>query len=135
MTSERGSSPIELVLGLMMIVVPAAIVVLLVAPIFEARNFARRAAAEAARAGVIAVDDPLGSATNSVAASAAGLGISPESVLIEFCDALPCSWERGANFVVKVSVQVDEVSDLLPIGTMTISATHSEQIDLYRSRP
>lgn len=135
MTSERGSSPIELVLGLMVIVVPVAIVVLLVAPIFEARNFARRAAAEAARAGVIAVEDPLGSATNSVAATAAGLGISAESVSIEFCDASPCSWERGANFVVKVSVQVDEVSDLLPIGTMTISATHSEQIDLYRSRP
>ncbi len=119
MTNERGSTPIELALGLMMIVVPVAIVVLLVAPIFEARNFARRAAAEAARAGVVAVEDPLGQAATRLSSLAAGLGMRRRRHRRVLRQRLPCSWARGANFVVEVSVQVDQVSDLLPIGTLT----------------
>ena len=135
MISDRGSTPIELALGLMMIVVPVAIVVLLVAPVFEARNFARRAAAEAARAGVVALEDPLGEASAAVSRLAAGLDMQPDAVTVEFCDSAPCSWARGATFVVEVSIQVDQVSELLPLGSLTISARHGEQIDFYRSRP
>ncbi|CAN5720296.1 MAG: hypothetical protein ACR2NT_00795 [Acidimicrobiia bacterium] len=135
MNSERGSTPIELALGLMMIVVPVAIVILLVAPIFEARNFARRAAAEGARAGVVAIENPLDAASSAITRLATGLGVPPESVTVEFCEGATCSWARGATFVVDVSVQVDQVSDLLPTGSMTVSARHGEQIDLYRSLP
>lgn len=135
MARDRGSTPIELALGLMMIVVPVAIVVLLVAPVFEAHNFARRAAAEAARAGVVAIEDPLGAASAAVARIAIGLDMEPDAVTVEFCDGGPCSWARGATFTVEVSIQVDQVSELLPIGTLTVAARHGEQIDFYRSRP
>ena len=135
MSKERGSTPIELALGLMLIVVPVALMALLVAPVFEARNFVRRAAAEAARAGVVAVDDPLGAATATLTAISAGLGMPPESVSVVYCEGSPCSWSRGATFVVEVAVKVEEVSELLPIGPMTISARHAEHVDLYRSRP
>ena len=61
MTSERGATPIEFALGILTIVLPLALVVLLIAPVFEARNFVRRAAAEAARAGVVTAADPISS--------------------------------------------------------------------------
>ena len=48
----------ELALGLMLLVVPVAIVVLSIAPVFEHRNFVRRAAAEAARTMVLSTGDP-----------------------------------------------------------------------------
>jgi hypothetical protein len=135
MNKDKGSSPIELALGLMLIVLPIAIVVLLVAPVFEARNFVRRAAAEAARAGVLAVDDPLPASLAIVEHLAQGLDIASETVRVEFCDGGVCSWGRGATFVVEVSVEVTQISELLPIGSVTVSAQHGEQVDLYRSRP
>ncbi|MGH8958666.1 MAG: hypothetical protein ACRDVK_08310 [Acidimicrobiia bacterium] len=135
MTSERGASPIEFVLGILTIVLPIALVVLLVAPVFEARNFVRRAAAEAARVGVLAAEDPLAAAARSVETAAEGRGVASDEVAVVFCDGGPCSWARGALFVVEVSMPVRQVSELLPIGEITVRARHSEQVDLYRSRP
>jgi hypothetical protein len=135
MADERGASPIELALGILTIVVPIALVVLLVAPVFEARNFVRRAAAEAARAGVLAEVDQLAVAATSVANLAAGMGVASEEISVLFCDGGPCSWTRGAVFVVEVSMPVQQVSELLPVGELTVRARHSEQVDFYRSRP
>jgi hypothetical protein len=135
MADERGASPIELALGILTIVVPIALVVLLVAPVFEARNFVRRAAAEAARAGVLAEVDQLAVAATSVANLAAGMGVASEEISVLFCDGGPCSWTRGAVFVVEVSMPVQRVSELLPVGELTVRARHSEQVDVYRSRP
>jgi hypothetical protein len=135
MADERGASPIELALGILTIVVPIALVVLLVAPVFEARNFVRRAAAEAARAGVLAEVDQLAVAATSVANLAAGMGVASEEISVLFCDGGPCSWTRGAVFVVEVSMPVQQVSELLPVGELTVRARHSEQVDVYRSRP
>jgi hypothetical protein len=135
MTKERGASPIEFALGILTIVLPIAIVVLSVAPIFEARNFVRRAAAEAARAGVLATAEPLAAASESVVSVAEGMGVASGDVSALFCDGAPCSWGRGAVFVVEVSMSVRQVSELLPIGEITVRARHAEQVDLYRSRP
>ena len=135
MTRERGSTPIEFALGLLTIVLPIALVVLLVAPLFEAHNFVRRAAAEGARAGVLAGDDPLAVAQDSIVDLATGLGVAPDELSVLFCDGGPCSFERGTLFVVEVSMPVRQVSDLLPIGEITVRARHGEQIDWYRSRP
>ena len=135
MTKERGASPIEFALGILTIVLPIAIVVLSVAPIFEARNFVRRAAAEAARAGVLATAEPLAAASESVVSVAEGMGIASGDVSVLFCDGAACSWGRGAVFVVEVSMSVRQVSELLPIGEITVRARHAEQVDLYRSRP
>jgi hypothetical protein len=38
-------------------------------------------------------------------------------------------------FVVEVSMPVQQVSELLPVGELTVRARHSEQVDFYRSRP
>jgi hypothetical protein len=135
MTRDKGASPIEFALGILTIVLPIALVVLSVAPIFEARNFVRRAAAEAARAGVLATTEPLAAASESVALVAEGMGVASEEVSVLFCDGAPCSWGRGAVFVVEVSISVRQLSELLPIGEITVRARHAEQVDLYRSRP
>ena len=135
MTNESGASPIEFALGILTIVLPLALMVLLVAPVFEARNFVRRAAAEGARAGVVAATDPIAAASEAVASVAEGMGVETNEVSVQFCDQAPCSFARGAVFVVEVSMAVRQVSDLLPIGEITVQARHSEQVDLYRSRP
>lgn len=135
MTDDRGASPIEFALGILTIVLPIALMVLLVAPVFEARNFVQRAASEAARTGVLVSVDPLAAASMSVADLATGMGFGLDDVSVVFCDGGPCSFERGAVFVVEVSMPVRQVSELLPIGEITVRARHSEQIDLYRSRP
>lgn len=135
MPRERGATPIEFALGILTIVLPLALVVLLVAPVFEARNFVRRAAAEGARAGVVALVDPIAAATDEVASVADGMGFATNEVSVLFCDGNPCSFARGAVFVVEVSMPVRQVSELLPIGEIQVRARHSEQVDLYRSRP
>jgi hypothetical protein len=122
-------------MGLMMIVVPIAITVLSVAPVFEHRNFARRAAAEAARTAVLAVVQPLLAAADVVSTQAVAMGIDPADVSVVFCDGLGCSWERGGVITVEVAVVVREVSDLLPLVEITVRAAASEQIDPFRSRP
>ena len=135
MPRERGSTPIEFALGLLTIVLPLALVVLLVAPVYEARNFVRRAAAEGARAGVLAGAEPLIAASAAIAAVADGMDVAAAEVSVLFCDGNPCSFARGAVFVVEVSMPVRQISELLPIGEIQVRARHSEQVDLYRSRP
>ena len=135
MPRERGATPIEFALGILTIVLPLALVVLLVAPVFEARNFVRRAAAEGARAGVLAVADPLVAASEAISSLADGTDVATSDVSVLFCDGNPCSFARGAVFVVEVSMPVHQVSELLPIGEIRVRARHSEQVDLYRSRP
>jgi hypothetical protein len=135
MSSDRGASPLELAMGLMLIVVPVAVVALSVAPVFEHHNFARRAAAEAARTLVL---NPTESgrldARNLVTTLAVGHNIDPGLVDVRFCGGDLCSLARGSMVSVEVVVRVPEVSAFLPIGDITVTATHAEQIDPYRSR-
>ncbi len=133
--SEKGSSPIELALGLGVILIPVAILVLSVAPVFEHNNFARRAAAEAARTLVLATGSPEDEARAVVRDLAAGFGIDQALVEVSFCGGEGCVLARGSVASVEVSVVVPQVSVFLPVGDMTVRATHGEQIDPYRSRP
>jgi hypothetical protein len=135
MDSQRGATPIELALGLMLIVLPVTVVVLSIAPVFEHHNFARRAAAEAARTLVLATDAPESTALSVVEALAFGFGVDPALVSVRFCGGEGCSLNRGSIAVVEVAVRVEETSTLLPIGALTVSASHAEQVDPYRSRP
>ena len=135
MNSERGASPVELALGVMLLVVPVTIIVLSVAPVFEHRNFVRRAAAEAARVMVLTPGDPTSEALAVVDSQARSMGIDPSKVTVEFCGGSACSVDRGDVVTVQVAVTVAEVSSFLPIGTITVDAVHSEQVDTYRSRP
>jgi hypothetical protein len=135
MSSERGATPVELALGVMLLVVPVAIVVLSIAPVFEHRNFARRAAAEAARTMVLSTGDPSAEALAVIEAQARSMDIDPGDVTVLFCGGVACPVDRGAVVTVDVTVLVDELSSFLPIGTITVSAVHSEQVDMFRSRP
>jgi hypothetical protein len=135
MDNQRGATPIELALGLMLIVLPVTVLVLSIAPVFEHYNFARRAAAEAARTMVLATDAPEAAAISVVEGLALGFGVDPALVSVRFCGGGGCSLTRGSIASVDVSVRVEETSNLLPIGTLTVSATHAEQVDPFRSRP
>lgn len=134
-SSEKGASPLELALGLMLIVVPVAVMALSVAPVFEHHNFARRAAAEAARTLVL---NPTESghldARNLVTTLALGHNIDPGLIDLRFCGGDLCSLARGSMVSVEVLVRIPEVSAFLPIGDMTVTAIHAEQVDPYRSR-
>ena len=135
MFRERGASPLELALGLMLIVVPVAVMALSVAPVFEHHNLARRAAAEAARTLVLnPTEEGQLDALNLVTSLAVGHNVDPGLIEVKFCGGDFCSLQRGSMVSVEVVVIVPEVSAFLPIGTMTVTATHAEQIDPYRSR-
>ena len=135
MNSEQGSSPAELALGVMLLVVPVTIIVLSIAPVFEHRNFVRRAASEAARVMVLTSGDPMSEAREVVDAQARSMGIDPSKVTVVFCGGSKCSVGRGDVVTVEVAVDVEELSSFLPIGSITVDAVHSEQVDTYRSRP
>lgn len=135
MSRERGATPVELALGVMLLVVPVAIVVLSIAPIFEHRNFARRAAAEAARTMVLSTGDPSAEALSVIEAQARSMGIESDNITVLLCGGTACTVDRGSVVTVEVTVLVEELSSFLPIGTITVNAVHSEQVDLYRSRP
>lgn len=135
MNSERGATPVELALGVMLLVVPVAIIVLSIAPVFEHRNFVRRAAAEAARTMVLSTTDPSEEALAVIEAQAISMGIDPDNVTVLLCGGVACTVDRGSVVTVDVTVVVEELSAFLPIGTITVNAVHSEQVDLYRSRP
>jgi hypothetical protein len=135
MSSERGATPVELALGVMLLVVPVTIVVLSIAPVFEHRNFARRAAAEAARTMVLSTGDPSAEALVVIEAQARSMGIDPGDVTVLLCGGTACPVDRGSVVTVDVTVLVDELSSFLPIGTITVNAVHSEQVDMFRSRP
>lgn len=133
--SEKGAAPVEFALGIAIILVPVAILVLSIAPVFEHYNFARRAAAEAARTLVLSSSDPEGEALTVVGSIAAGFGIDPGDVSTEFCGGAGCGLDRGSVATVEVQVVVREISSFLPVGTFTVGAVQSELVDPYRSRP
>jgi hypothetical protein len=135
MNSERGATPVELAVGVMLLVVPVAIIVLSIAPVFEHRNFVRRVAAEAARVMVLSTGDPTIEALEVIEAQARSMGVDPDNITVLLCGGAACSVDRGDVVTVDVTVLVEELSSFLPIGTITVHAAHSEQVDLYRSRP
>lgn len=135
MASDRGAAPLELALGLGLILIPAAVVALSVAPVFEHYNLARRAAAEAARTMVLSIGDPEAEAHAVIDQLASGHGVAPEAVTVSFCGGGGCSLARGTIVTVEVAVRVPQVSAYLPLGDFTVRAAHSEQVDPYRSRP
>jgi hypothetical protein len=135
MSKERGATPVELALGVMLLVVPVAIVALSIAPVFEHRNFVRRAAAEAARTMVLSTGDPSAEALAVIEAQARSMGIDPGDVTVLLCGGAKCAVDRGSVVTVDVTVLVEELSSFLPIGTITVNAVHSEQVDMFRSRP
>lgn len=133
MTPERGSAPVELALGIGMLVVPIVLVLAALPPLVEHRSVARLAAAEAAR--LVATGD--GSpATEAAARATAEAMVGDRGATVSFCGG-SCPVVRGATVEVVVTVQAPAVAVPLvgEIGAVRVSASHSERVDDYRSLP
>lgn len=151
MRRERGSAPLELALGVLVLMVPVAVMGLSFGPWMQRRSFIRLAAAEAARYVIISDGDVAG-AVNQVAVMAANYGVDPETVRIGLCGADPVSVGAGggsdcgplpAGGYVTVTVEADVPVVTLPwrdnegtpvaVGGVVSRYDHSEYVDLYRS--
>lgn len=127
---EAGAVPVELAAAIGLLLFPVFVFVLTIAPVVERRIVAGRAAAEAARAFVVADD--------------ASAGREAAHSLVEQIDAnhpftltlsLNGTLDRGSV----VTARVDVAMPLLVfpgVETVTLgtySATHREEVDLFRS--
>jgi len=131
--SQRGSAALELALGMGLFVLPAVVLVLAFSPWLEAKTFARSAAAEGARAAVLADADPAEAGIAAVQPMAEARGYDAEIVM---CGGGPCSLERGSYITVEVTIDVPLI--LTPwgeVGGIPVSAFHAEPVDAYRSLP
>lgn len=143
--TERGSASLELALGFALLVVPALVVVVAFGPWLERRELVRAAAAEGARAAVLATGDPAGAGSAVVGELAAARGLTPDEVGVRMCGgpSLPagdgggtCVLERGAVVVVTVTSEVAVLhTPWGTVGGVVVEATHAEPVDAYRSLP
>lgn len=130
----------ELALAVGLLLLPVAVAVLGFAPWSERRVLAEAAAAEAARAAVVALDTEVGGAV--VTEMAANHGLGRDLVRLGWCGASPgplpgagtCSMVRGGRVVAEVQVWVPVVATPWgEIGGVWATAAHEEPVDLYRS--
>lgn len=132
--TERGSASLELALGIAVLVVPAVVAVVSFAPWLEARAFVRAAAAEAARAAVLAPAGPTEAGARAVADMAAGRDMT--GVTVVMCGGGACVVERGEVLSASVTLEIPLVTTPWgPVGGISVEASHSEPVDLYRSLP
>jgi len=140
---ERGHAAVEFAMGVAVLMLPIALVVTSFGPWSERRVFAEAAAAETARAAVIALDQDPGA--DVLSRAAAGFGLDQELVRLGWCGAAPgplpggagnCVMSRGST----VSVEVRVWTPLFDtpwgvVGGLWVVAEHVEPVDLYRSFP
>lgn len=143
--SERAAAPIELALGVAVILLPAALLVLSFGPWLESRSFVRSAAAVAARQ--VAVSGSERGLTQSLAAMAENAGMDSSSVVITLCGGTPSRLgydlestclplARDGRVVARISARVPVVTGPWgEVGGLTVSAEHTEFTDLYRALP
>lgn len=132
--TDRGTASVELALGMAVLVIPAVVAVLSFSPWLEARAFVRAAAAEGARAAVLAGADPSSAGAAAITDMAVGRGF--ESVGIEMCGGTTCVLERGGFVTARVSIEVPLFSTPWgDVGGITVEGFHAEPVDAYRSLP
>jgi len=138
---------LELALGVLVILVPLAVLVLSFGPWLEHRTFVRLAAAEAARL-VVTTNGDEGAARARIAGLASGSGIGADGVSVSFCggDRTPlgaapagsCGERvpRGGTVTVEVAVAVPlVVTPYGPLAVREAAYRHTEPVDPYRSIP
>jgi hypothetical protein len=139
--NDRGHAAVELGLAVGLLLLPVALAVLAFGPWSERRVLAEAAAAEAARAAVIALNTASGSAV--VAEMAANHGLADDQVRLGWCGETPteialalasCPFSRGTEVIAEVQVWVPLVQTPWGgVGGVWVEAVHAEPIDLYRS--
>jgi hypothetical protein len=131
--TDGGFVSVELVLGLVLLVLPVALLVLTLPTWFARQDLARLAAQQAARQAVIAESGAQG--PSMVSEIAANNGLGPGQMTL--------SWASSSNFapggLVTAQVSVRIPATIIPglgtIGSFTWTATFSERVDQYRSAP
>lgn len=139
---ERGAVPIELALGVGVLVLPIAVLVAVLPTWAERQATARTAAAEAARAVAVADSYPAGVARARTLAGriAANRGLGQEVAAVELRggdadgDGVP-DRDGAVTASVTVHVPLTPLPGMSPAGGFAISAAHTEPIDAYRSFP
>lgn len=142
--TQRGSAPLEMALGVGLILVPLALLSLSFGPLLQRMVFARIAAAEAAREWVLSDGSAL-SVVRLVGEIALNHGVETSGVGVGFCDGevgpvvfpplSSCGPPVKGN-PVKVVIAVAGPVLQTPygeVGDLTVRASHTEMVGLYRS--
>lgn len=132
----------ELALGLVALLIPAALAVLSFGPWLERRAFVRAAAAQAAE-WMVQTDGDVSATSARLAAMAANQGM--EGVAVSYCGAPAVGVDRaavsfcgsplprGGLVSVRVSVEVPVVGPFR-VGGFSTAWQHTLAVDRYRSR-
>lgn len=138
--TQRGSAPIEFAVGVLVLLVPVALLVLSFGPALERRVLARTLSVDVARALIVSGGSIPPDSVLRFGRLIETSGVSPGSVHIGVCgnsarplDAIDDCPLRGRSEVVVV-VEVDVVA-WLPGGPEMVSHLHTEPLDPHRSLP
>ncbi len=131
--SDAGAVPVEFAAAVGMLLIPIFIFVVTIAPVVERRNVAGRAAAEAARAFVVA-DDPAG---GQAAAQSIVDQINAGHPFTLTLTNLAGDLERGSMVTASVEVNMPVIifPGVVEVDVADYTATHREEVDLFRSLP
>jgi hypothetical protein len=134
-SDERGIAAIDMFVVVIVAMIPVFVIVMSVPSWVERMSFARVAAQEAARAVVLADTLEEGRAQAGVVVNEIAANYDVPSGGSSF--ALSGELERGATISATVSVQTPTLTIpfITTVGSTTLSSTHSEVVDHYRSLP
>ena len=142
--SEEGSAPLELVLGIGLILIPLALLSLSFGPYLQRMVFVRIAAVEAARELVLS-DGSEAAVLRLVRQIARNHGVEGGGVAVGFCGGTSrpvtdpprsdCGPPvKGREFTVVITVWVPAlVTPYGAVGSLTARASQTEMVGLYRS--
>lgn len=132
---EAGGVPVEFALGVGVLVLPVALLVLTLPTWVERQSAARLAAREAARTVVVADSLAAGIAAGHDAAArvATNHGIDPADLPVTFAGSLA----RGGTVTATVDARFPATAfpGLGAAGAFSVTITHTEHVDAYRSLP
>jgi len=134
-SDDRGVAAVDMFAVIIIAMIPVFVIVMSVPSWVERMSFARVAAQEAARAAVLADtwEEGQAQAGDVVTEIAANYDVPGGTSSLALSGAL----ERGATVSATVSVQTPTLTIpfVTTVGSTTLSSTHTEIVDHYRSLP
>ena len=132
---DRGVAAIDMFAVIIVAMIPVFVIVMSVPSWVERMSFARVAAQEAARAVVLADSWEEGQAQAGDLVTEIAANYDVPTGLSSL--ALSGELERGATVTATVSVQTPTLTIpfVTTVGSTTLSSTHTEIVDHYRSLP
>lgn len=134
-TDDRGVAAIDIIVVIIIAMIPVFVIVMSVPTWVDRLLFARTAAQEAARVMVLADtwEEGQSQANEMVQQVAANHGVPAGETSLTLGGQL----ERGATVSATVSVQTPAINIpfVTTIGSVTLSRSHTEIVDHYRSLP